>query len=239
MNVKKHFFLLVLCLVTSILQSQNNSQEDVVLLKDGKEYRGLIIEQVPGSSIKFISYPENDTLVFYLAMIEKIKKEMPKQNAVSNPVPTQVYQTSTVQSAQEATYQTGNDLTIFSDDEFKFIIYINGKPTNNTFFTRSTIENINHNWVRVSVVFEDPSKGVIEQDLMLSPNSGDMLPYTSTYQVVNKKGRLKLKYYNQSVKKVAPGAANVVIYRSTTPNYNSNVQFQNSNVRVGAGFQTR
>jgi hypothetical protein len=220
---------------TGFCKSQTIVTDDIITLKTGEKYEGQIIEQRPGSSVTMVSNEAKDTLVFYLDQIASMKKQnRTVQNVNSSPVEERATEKKqpTLNYAQDATYQIGNDLTIFSEDEYKFKIYVNGKPYHNNFATRVALENINHNWAQISVLFENPDLGVIEQDLSLSPNDGEMLPYTSTYKIkVNKKGKLVLRYYNCSLKKVAPGSANVLIHRSTTPN---NVGFRiNNNFTIG------
>lgn len=212
-------------------QAQTTVIDDIVTLKTGEKYEGQIIEQRPGSSITMLRNEPKDTLVFYLDQITSMKK---KTRTIKDETPVEVLkETTKVEEkqptnnyAEEGIYQVGNDLTIFSEDEYKFKVYINGKPFNQNFATRVSLENINHNWARISVLFENPDFGVIEQDIPLSPNDGDLLPYTSTYRVyTSKKGILKMWLFNNSVKKVAPGSANILIHRDASP---SNIKFNHT-----------
>lgn len=196
--------------------------EDVVILKNGIEYSGVIIEQMPGKSIKLTVLPSNDTLVFYMNQIEKIKKNTKKtevQPAVETESKKQTEPTNNNYS-QNSTYQVGNDLTIYSEQGYKFALYINGKRFNKEFLSSVTAENINHNWVKVGVLFEDPDKGLIETDLPLSSNFDyGLIPYTNTYRITaNNKNILKLKLFDYGAKKLAPGSSNVIIHQSTAPN---------------------
>lgn len=57
------------------LKAQVIEEQDIVMLKNGKQYTGQIVEQIPGSSIKLMLPVGGDTLLFYIEQIEKIKKK--------------------------------------------------------------------------------------------------------------------------------------------------------------------
>jgi hypothetical protein len=71
---------LVLCLVISLIFaipiSAQTTQDDVVYLKNGGIIRGLIIEQIPGETIK-IQTKDRSIFVYKFNEIEKITKEQP------------------------------------------------------------------------------------------------------------------------------------------------------------------
>lgn len=71
--MKKLMLLLVFILLTILSNAQQNYQ-DVVYLKNGSIIRGLIIEQVPGKSIK-IETSDRNIFVYKVEEIEKISKE--------------------------------------------------------------------------------------------------------------------------------------------------------------------
>ena len=220
----KKILLLILiakAVFINLLNAQTQNDEDIVVLKTGKEYAGQIIEQIPGNSIKIITFPNADTLVFYYAQIEKLKKKpgsKEKPTPQINVQPIQSNLKTTTNYTDDATYQIGNDLTVFSEQGYKFAVYINGKRCNDEFSTRITVENVNHNWVSIGVLFEDPARGLIEKNISLSPMDGDVMPYTCTYKIaVTKKNRLVIDLYDYGMKKVAPGTANVLIHRDVAP----------------------
>jgi hypothetical protein len=73
MKMKKFLILILFVSVTTVLLGQDDYQ-DVIYLKDGSIIRGMIIEQVPGKSIK-IETPERHVFVYQMDKIEKITKE--------------------------------------------------------------------------------------------------------------------------------------------------------------------
>ncbi len=71
--MKKYLTLILFALITTVSFAQKN-YEDVVYLKNGSVIRGVIIEQVPGKSIK-IETANRNIFVYQLDEIEKIAKE--------------------------------------------------------------------------------------------------------------------------------------------------------------------
>src|SRR5205085_2634048 len=71
--MKLLFSTLILLTAVSAAVAQNNLQ-DVVYLKNGQVLRGVIIEQVPGQSIK-IETPSGSVFVFKMEEIDRISKE--------------------------------------------------------------------------------------------------------------------------------------------------------------------
>ncbi|MEL7425350.1 MAG: hypothetical protein AAFN81_20345 [Bacteroidota bacterium] len=74
----KHLMLLLLLLVglNFSANAQSSTNQDKVHLKDGTTHTGIIIEQKPGSHLKLLRLPEQDTLQFYYSDVDKITKEM-------------------------------------------------------------------------------------------------------------------------------------------------------------------
>lgn len=70
----KNYITFVLIIILTNIAYSNNELEDVIYLKNGKIFRGTIIEQVPNKSIKLKTY-SNKVFVFNRAEIEKITKE--------------------------------------------------------------------------------------------------------------------------------------------------------------------
>lgn len=79
-----HRILLLLCLllVTTGVCAQKGYQ-DVIYLKNGSVVRGMVVEQVPGVSIK-IETPDRSVFVFAMADVERITKETIERGAVAN-----------------------------------------------------------------------------------------------------------------------------------------------------------
>lgn len=217
--MKKNILLALLLLAFSQSNAQTNDQEDVVVLKTGKEYTGQIIEQIPGNCIKLLRFPESDTVIFYMTQIEKLKKQN-KQATLQNKVATTEMPPAAASKSnnyhENSTQQIGNDLTIFTELGYRFALYINGKRCNEEFATRVTVENINHDWVTIGVLFEDPERGLIEKNIGLS-GKDDVLPYTNTYRIIAKNNRLVLRLHDYSVKKIAQGSTNILIQRDPAP----------------------
>ncbi len=71
-NIKS--VLLALLLIVSIGAIAQSNMEDVVYLKNGSSYRGLIVEQILGESIK-IQIAGGSVIAFPVADVYKITKE--------------------------------------------------------------------------------------------------------------------------------------------------------------------
>ena len=72
--------LLVVCaVVCSIFYVSAQQYQDVVYLKNGSIVRGVILEQIPGKSIK-IATDNGSQLFFKIEDIEKMTKELPQQS---------------------------------------------------------------------------------------------------------------------------------------------------------------
>jgi hypothetical protein len=74
----KSGFLLVLLLSLSMSLSAQNQLQDVVYLLNGSIIRGIIIEQIPGQSIK-IQTADGNVFVYEMYEVQKITKEAPVQ----------------------------------------------------------------------------------------------------------------------------------------------------------------
>ena len=216
-------FIICFCIYKPI-KAQHSNEDDVIVLKDGKQYVGQIIEQSPGKSIKFIDNATTDTLTFFIPQIDKLKKQAKKENKQVNDKPVSPIEINintngnTNNNGNPGQLQIGNDLTVFSDMGYKFAIYINGKRYNEEFATNVMVENINHDWVQIGVLFEDPDKGLIERSIPLSPYNGELIAYSSTYKIaVNKKNKLVLSYYGTDAKKLTPGTSNIIIHKNIAP----------------------
>ena len=80
----RKFALLICFSFLTIISSGQNNYEEVVYLKNGSVIHGVIIEQIPNTSIK-IKTNDGNIFVFKMDEIEKITKELPiTPNKVKN-----------------------------------------------------------------------------------------------------------------------------------------------------------
>ncbi|MCF8374415.1 MAG: porin family protein [Bacteroidales bacterium] len=75
--MKKFTILLFLIFTLSGIQAQN--YQDVVYLKNGSKIHGIILEQIPGKTLK-IETTDNNIFVFQMDEVEKISKERIVEN---------------------------------------------------------------------------------------------------------------------------------------------------------------
>jgi len=76
--MKKALFMLLL-FIGSITTSIAQNVQEVVYLKNGSVVRGIVIEQVPGVSLK-IQTSDGSIFAYQMSEVEKITKEAPKSN---------------------------------------------------------------------------------------------------------------------------------------------------------------
>lgn len=93
----KKFVIMMLLLVGSLGVFAQNWQE-VVYLKNGSVVRGVVVEQVPGASLK-IQTADGSLFVFQMSEVDKITKELPKQQVQQTVATTKKY---VIESAEEA-----------------------------------------------------------------------------------------------------------------------------------------
>ena len=79
-NMKKIVFIICMVLCNTLLAFAQNNQE-IVYLKNGDKVKGIIIEEIPNTSIK-VKTSNGSILVYSIHEIEKIIS--PKKNSVSN-----------------------------------------------------------------------------------------------------------------------------------------------------------
>jgi hypothetical protein len=218
MKIREKILVAIPFLIPFYIAAQSNIEDDVIILKDGKQYVGRIVEQSPGKSIRFVENSKTDTLTFFIPQIDKLKKQPRKEEKLKEATTTSTPIEININNTEKTINSIGNDLTVFSDMGYRFALYINGKRYNENFESSVTVENINHNWIKLSVLFEDPDKGIIEKNLSLSPVNENLIPYTSTYRIyVNRNNKIVLGYYESVAKKIAPGSGTVIIDRGAPP----------------------
>ena len=74
----KKALLIVCAVVCSVFYVAAQQYQDVVYLKNGSVVRGIILEQIPGKTIK-IATDNGSQFIFTLAEVEKMTKELPVQ----------------------------------------------------------------------------------------------------------------------------------------------------------------
>ncbi|MBZ0241837.1 MAG: hypothetical protein K8F24_01360, partial [Bacteroidales bacterium] len=72
--MKKYLALLLFVFITTLTFGQSNNYQDVIYLKNGSIIRGLIIEKVPGESIK-IETADRNVFVFQMDEVKKLSQE--------------------------------------------------------------------------------------------------------------------------------------------------------------------
>ncbi len=77
--MKKLIFALFITAAPFAGKAQIGNFEEVVYLKNGSIYRGVIVEEIPGKSIKLLTRDQN-IIAFQLDEVEKLTKERPTQN---------------------------------------------------------------------------------------------------------------------------------------------------------------
>jgi L-2-hydroxyglutarate oxidase LhgO len=103
-----------------------------------------------------------------------------------------------------ANSQIAHDLTIYSEDEIKFSLVLNGKKRTEEFTTNVELKNLQQESVKVVVEFEDTTIPGIEKNLYLAKaGTGEKPPMSSVYVIKkNKKGEVKLRLVSQAEKMI-------------------------------------
>lgn len=109
--------------------------------------------------------------------------------------------------AFSAQAQIAHDLTVYSDDGQKFIMYAQGKQLNESYASNIEIKNIEHDMLRdVRIVFENGDLPPIERKFFQIGNPGTgsetELPVACIYKITLKKGKYKLRFAGRSNKKI-------------------------------------
>jgi len=106
----------------------------------------------------------------------------------------------------ELSAQISHDLEIYSEDELKFILSINGREMNTEPVSNIQILNTDKDYVHAKIKFEDAELDMIERkNLQIAgqDQAVNKAPVSVVYKIVeNKKGKLKLKFASRSNKKI-------------------------------------
>ena len=118
--------LLVFALVSSLAVMAQKGMQDVVYLKNGSVIRGMVIEQVPGVSIK-VETADKSVFVYPMNEVEKITKEAAVKSSVTN---------SGLGKGYEGLVQVGYGIGVglYGEDRAKFN-FINGYRFNSHLMT--------------------------------------------------------------------------------------------------------
>ncbi len=107
-------------------------------------------------------------------------------------------------SAGQASGQIAHDLTVYSEDGLSFTLVVNGQTINAEPATSATASNINFDYAKVIVRFEDPSLPTIERkNLQIAhPGTGPKGPVAAVYAIKEKKGEMVMRFVSRSDKKI-------------------------------------
>lgn len=100
--------------------------------------------------------------------------------------------------------QIGHDVTIFSADGLKFTAIFNGSIINETPASNVVAKDVQTDWVKAIIKFEDPSIPQIEKKIFQIKSAVNKTNYPETvvYEIVNKKGEYVVKWSSASPKKI-------------------------------------
>jgi hypothetical protein len=107
----------------------------------------------------------------------------------------------------------GNDLTIFTEDSEKFILFVNGKQINDDYQSSVTVENIIHNSVSIRIEFKDSLKTVITKRFVSiqDATSENEKAVATSYVLVFRKNKYRMFMRSQTEKIFINGSSTVII----------------------------
>lgn len=128
------------------------------------------------------------------------------------------------------TSQIGHDVTIFSADGLKFSVMFNGVPINQEPASSVVATDVQTDWVKALITFEDASIPAIKKNILQikGPNNKTNYPETVVYEIVNKKGEYTLKWSSTSPKKIQQQQT-VIIQQQAPQEPKSNIQINTPN----------
>jgi hypothetical protein len=127
-----------------------------------------------------------------------------------------------------------NDLVVFNDGGEKFYLYVNGVKQNTEPETNVRVTAIKQPWVRVKVVFVDNKR---IPDLTTNADfiwdNEEKNGWEFVYQIVNKTGKYKIKFYSAAPISNTPNKEQTVVnYSTQEPSPNVSVSPANTNVSL-------
>jgi hypothetical protein len=110
----------------------------------------------------------------------------------------------------------GHDLTIWSEDGYKFTLYLNGQKMNEEPAASVQCTNLTYDYAHSRIVFEDAAHPEIERKVTQIRTNPNFTVASTVYKIVTtKKGELDLRFGSSNQKVVAP--AQTVIINNGTP----------------------
>lgn len=132
-----------------------------------------------------------------------------------------------------------NNVVVFSENGEKFFLIVNGVKQNLEAETNVKVTDLIQPNYKIKVVFEDKSKGVVDQNIYLMNGGEPVKNYEFVYGVkVNKKAGYKIRPVSAvSTSEVKPNSAQTVVHYSTTEptESNNNVISDGGNVNTNVG----
>jgi hypothetical protein len=127
-----------------------------------------------------------------------------------------------------------NDLVVFNDGGEKFYLYVNGVKQNTEPETNVRVTAIKQPWVKVKVVFVDNKR---IPDLTTNADfiwdNEEKNGWEFVYQIVNKTGKYKIKFYSAAPISNTPNKEQTVVnYSTQEPSPNVSVSPANTNVSL-------
>ncbi len=100
--------------------------------------------------------------------------------------------------------QIAHDLTVYSEDGLFFTLVVNGQTINAEPASSATASNINFDYAKVIVRFQDAALPVIERkNLQIAhPGTGPKGPVAAVYAIKEKKGEMVMRFVSRSDKKI-------------------------------------
>lgn len=129
--------------------------------------------------------------------------------------------------------QIGHDLTIFSEDGFKFTVTFNGTKMNETPLSTVVMNDIHNDYGKAKIVFEDVSIPPIERNILQIKSASNQAgaPESVVYEIrKNKKDELVLRWASASLKKIQPQT--IIIQQESQPQQQEGIQFNTPGGRV-------
>lgn len=145
-----------------------------------------------------------------------------------------------------AVAQNGGDLVIFNNSGYKFHVILNGVKQNAVAESNVRVQGLTNSWYSCHIIADDNTFS-LEKNIMIKQDS------VFTYQIVNKKGKFKLRYFSESPMAKSPETAEqtLITYHATdippnpepvttttTVTQTETVSTQTTTSGSGAGVQT-
>lgn len=129
--------------------------------------------------------------------------------------------------------QIGHDVTIFSSDGLKFTVTFNGKKMNDVPSSNVVVSDINNDYVKALIEFEDSKIPTIKKEYLniKSVSNKDNHPEEVVYEIKDKKGEYVLRWASASPKKIQQ-TNTIIIQQQPAPQPEPGVQISVPGVKV-------